>query len=150
MLTALAVATATVVGLMVGVEFAVAFVLNPILFRLPVGPSLDAQADGARVLGRAMPVWYIASLVLTVTLAVFTWGSASARASVIAAVLFVISVVLSLALLVPINSRAQRWSADDHPADWREQAQRWNRLHYLRVVLIVVGFVFVLVAVAGS
>lgn len=43
MVTVLAVVTATVVGLMVGVEFAVAFVVNPILLRLPAGPSLSPR-----------------------------------------------------------------------------------------------------------
>src|SRR3984957_248068 len=52
MLTTLAVITATVVGVMVGVEFAVAVFVNPILLRLPAGPALEARADGGRVLGR--------------------------------------------------------------------------------------------------
>ena len=46
MLTALAVVTATIVGTMVGVEFAVAVFVNPILLRLPAGASLEARADG--------------------------------------------------------------------------------------------------------
>ena len=62
MLTTLAVITATVVGVMVGVEFAVAVFVNPILLRLPAGSSLEARADGARVLGRVMPFWYFGSL----------------------------------------------------------------------------------------
>jgi len=41
MLTALAVITATVVGLMAGVEFAVAVFVNPSVLRLPAGPSLE-------------------------------------------------------------------------------------------------------------
>jgi hypothetical protein len=41
-MTALAVVTATVVGTMVGVEFAVAVFVNPILLRLAAGPSLEA------------------------------------------------------------------------------------------------------------
>ena len=39
MLTALAVITATIVGTMVGVEFAVAAFVNPILLRPPAGSS---------------------------------------------------------------------------------------------------------------
>lgn len=148
--TALAVVTAIVIGLMVGVEFAVAVVLNPILFRLPPGPSLEAQADGARVLGRAMPVWYGVSLLLTVAIAVVTWGTAAAQASVAAAVLQVIAVVMSLALLVPINSRAQTWSADDHPDDWREQSRRWNSFHYVRVAVVIAAFALVALAVTTA
>lgn len=87
MVTTLAVITATVFGVMVGVEFAVA-----------------------------------------------------------AAALLIVSVVMSIALLVPINNRTATWTADRHPADWREQQQCWDRLHYVRVAIIVAGFVLTLVA----
>jgi uncharacterized membrane protein len=146
MLTALAVITATVVGVMVGVEFAVAVFVGPILLRLPVGSSLEARADSARVLGRVMPFWYLASLILTAWLAVAKWGGSAGGAAVAAAALLAVSVVMSITLLVPINSRSATWTADHHPADWREQHQRWDRLHYARVAIIVAGFVLTLVA----
>lgn len=150
MLSTFSVITATVFGTMVGVEFAVAVFVNPILLRLPAGAGLEARADGARVLGKVMPVWYIGSLVLIVALAAATWGGAAGWAAVAAAVLLGLSVVMSLAWLVPINSRAAAWTADNHPADWREQQQRWDRLHYARVAMIVAAFVLTLVsAVAG-
>jgi hypothetical protein len=38
------------------------------------------------------------------------------------------------------------WTANDHPDDWREQQQRWDRLHYARVAIIVAGFVLTVVA----
>ncbi|MFC4242536.1 anthrone oxygenase family protein [Gryllotalpicola reticulitermitis] len=144
--TALAIVTAAIIGTMVGVESCVSFFLNPIVLRLPAGPSLEAQADGARVLGRAMPPWYIVSLVLTVALATVTWGTTAAQASVIAVILFLINLVMSLAVLVPINRRAMRWTAAEHPADWREQSQRWNRVNHVRVGLILAAFILVLVA----
>jgi hypothetical protein len=57
---------------------------------------------------------------------------------------------MSLAWLVPINNRSKTWTADQHPADWREQQQRWDRLHYARVAVIVAAFVLTLVsAVTG-
>lgn len=142
----LAVVTATVVGLMVGVEFAVAFVMNPILLRLPAGASLTARADGGRMLGRAMPFWYIGSLILTAALAAATWSTPTSATALVAAVLLVISVILSVALLVPINNRSATWTAESHPDDWREQQQRWDRLHYARVAIIVAAFTLVAVA----
>ena len=60
--------------------------------------------------------------------------------------LLVVSVVMSVTLLVPINNRVAAWTADHHPADWREQQKRWDRLHYARVAIIVAGFVLTLVA----
>ena len=146
MLTTLAVITATVVGVMVGVEFAVAVFVNPILLRLPAGPSLEARADGARVLGRVMPFWYIGSLLLVAWLAAAKWGGPASDAAVAAAGLLAVSVVMSVTLLVPIANRSATWTADDHPADWREQQQRWDRLHYARVAIIVAAFVLTLVA----
>ena len=146
MLNALAVIAATVVGTMVGVEFAVAVFVNPILRRLPAGPSIEATADGSRVLGRVMPFWYVASLILTAGLAAATWGHAAAGAAIAAAALLIASVLMSIALLVPINNRSATWTADDHPDDWREQHQRWDRLHYARVAVIVAGFVLTLLA----
>jgi Domain of unknown function (DUF1772) len=146
MLTALAVVTATVVGTMVGVEFAVAVFVNPIFLRLPAGPALQARADGGRVLGRVMPFWYVASLILTVGLAVAVQGGSATSAAAAAAGLLAVSVILSVTLLVPINNRSVTWTADSHPADWREQHQRWDRLHYARVAIITAGFVLTLVA----
>ncbi len=60
----LAVITVVLVGLMVGVELAVAVFVNPIFDRPPNGGGLAARSDTARVLGRVMPFWYIASVVL--------------------------------------------------------------------------------------
>ena len=146
MLTTLAVITATVVGVMVGVEFAVAVFVNPMLLRMPAGPSLQARADGARVGGRVMPFWYFGSLLLVAWLAAAKWGGLAGGAAVAAAALLAVSVVMSVTLLVPIASRSATWTADHHPADWREQQQRWDRLHYARVAIIVAGFVLTLVA----
>lgn len=146
MASTLAVITTTVFGLMVGVEFSVAFVINPILLRLPVDASMSARADGGRMLGRVMPFWYIGSLLLTVALTVVTWGSPTAEAALIAAALLALSVVISLLLLVPINNRAQKWTPENRPDDWKEQQQRWDRLHYGRVAIIVAAFVLVAVA----
>jgi uncharacterized membrane protein len=146
MIATLAVITATVTGVMVGVEFSVAVFTNPALRRLPAGPSLQAFADGARVGGRVMPFWYIGSLLLMAGLAAAKWGGPAGDAAVAAAALLVVSAVMSVTLLVPINNRIATWTADDHPADWREQHQRWDRLHYARVAVIVAAFVLVLVA----
>jgi hypothetical protein len=128
------------------VELAVAVVINPILLRLPAGASLTARADGARMMGRAMPFWYIGSLILIAALAAVTWGTPASATAVVAAVLLAVSVIMSIALLVPINNRSATWTADDHPDDWREQQQRSDRLHYARVAIIVAAFTLVAVA----
>lgn len=150
MFTALAVITATVVGIMVGVEFCVAAFVNPILLRLQAGASLVAGSHFARIIGRVMPLWYVASLILTIAMAAVTWGTPAAGTAVTAAILLAVSVIMSITLLVPINNRSKTWTVDNHPDDWREQQKRWHSLHYARVAIIVAAFVLTLVAaVAG-
>ncbi|MBT0992823.1 DUF1772 domain-containing protein [Cellulomonas sp. DKR-3] len=133
---------------MVGVELAVAVVINPILLQLDAGASLTARAYGARMLGRAMPFWYVGSLVLAGALAAVAWGTSAATASLVAAALLVVTVLMSVLWLVPINNRSSSWTAEDHPADWREQHRRWDRLHIARVAFLVAAFALVGLAAA--
>ncbi|MCX5342894.1 anthrone oxygenase family protein [Streptomyces sp. NPDC056930] len=142
----LAVVTVVVVGLMVGVEFAVAVFVNPILDRLPNDGGVEARSDGARVLGRVMPFWYIGSVVLGAVWSTLTWGDAGASLVAAGAALLVVSVVMSILLLVPINSRVATWSQEGVPADWKQQVGRWDRFHYVRVGVIVLAFTLFAVA----
>jgi uncharacterized membrane protein len=144
----LAVATIVIVGTLVGVEFAVAVFFNPMVVRLPVDSSIAARSDGARVLGKVMPFWYIGSLVLIAAWTVLAWGQPAAGPALISAILFAVSVVMSVLFLVPINSRSAKWDTEGAPDDWREQSTRWNRLHYIRVAVIVAGFALAAIALA--
>ncbi len=64
---------------------------------------------------------------------------------------FVVAILVSVLLLVPINNRAMTWADGEPPSDWRAQLRRWDRLHYLRLVIITVAFVLVaLGAVRGG
>ncbi|MFI9273694.1 anthrone oxygenase family protein [Kitasatospora sp. NPDC052896] len=142
----LAVVTIVVVGVMVGVEFAVAAFVNPILDRLPNDGGLGARSDGARVLGRIMPFWYLGSVALGTVWAALAWGGASASLVATGTALLVLGVVMSILLLVPINSRVATWSNEGAPADWKRQLERWDRLHHVRVGVIVLAFALFAVA----
>ncbi|MFC9650166.1 anthrone oxygenase family protein [Streptomyces sp. NPDC056937] len=148
MLNALGVFTTVVVGLMVGVEFSVAFVINRILNGLPGDNGLRGRAHGARMLGAVMPFWYIGSLVLATIWAVAGWHLHGAGLVVTAAALLILSVIMSLLLLVPINNRVKTWTADGLPADWKEQMNRWDRFHYVRVAVIIAAFALLAAALA--
>ncbi|WP_344418903.1 DUF1772 domain-containing protein [Pseudonocardia ailaonensis] len=144
----LGIVTVVVVGLLVGVEFAVAAFVNPIFAGLPGDGGLRGRTAGAQLLGRVMPFWYIGSLLLAAGWAALAWGGAAAPLVILAAALLVVSVLMSVTLLVPINDRVRTWAAGEPPADWKEQVRRWDRLHHLRVSVIVAAFV--LLAVAGA
>ncbi|MDH6520802.1 putative membrane protein [Streptomyces sp. SAI-208] len=140
MLIALEVVTTVVVGVMVGVEFSVAFVMNPILNALPEDSAQRGHAHGGRMLGAVMPFWYIGSLVLAALWAVAGRQHDGTGLVVTAAGLLLLSVVMSILLLVPINNRNKTWTPETRPADWKQQLNRWERLHYVRVAVIVAAF----------
>jgi uncharacterized membrane protein len=148
MLNALEVFTIVVVGLMVGVEFSVAFVINRILNGLPGDNGLRGRTHGGRMLGAVMPFWYIGSLVLSAVWAIAGWHHHGAGLVVIAAALLILSVIMSLLLLVPINNRGKTWTTENLPEDWKEQMNRWDRFHYVRVAVIIAAFALLATALA--
>ncbi|MEU2078110.1 DUF1772 domain-containing protein [Streptomyces sp. NPDC013489] len=146
MLNALEVFTTVVVGLMVGVEFSVAFVINPIFNALPEDSGQLGRAHGGRMLGAVMPVWYIGSLVLAAVWAAAGWGQDGAGLVVTAGALLIVSVIMSILLLVPINNRGKTWTPENRPADWKDQMKRWDRYHYVRVAVIIAAFTLLVAA----
>jgi Domain of unknown function (DUF1772) len=131
-----------ITGPMVGVEIAVAAFTNPIFDRLPDDAFRLARSDGSRVLGRVMPFWYIATLVVLIIAAVVSAGAWLATA---AAVLMALVVLLTVTMMVPINNRIGHWS---QAADVdRGLAGRWDRLHWLRVAILVALFVLLVISV---
>ncbi|MFE7183332.1 anthrone oxygenase family protein [Streptomyces erythrochromogenes] len=140
MLNVLEVFTVMVVGVMVGVEFSVAFVINRILNALPEDSGQLGRSHGGRMLGAVMPVWYIGSLALVAVWAAAGWHRPGAALVVTAGALLILSVVMSLLLLVPINNRGKTWTPENRPADWEEQMNRWDRYHYVRVAVIIAAF----------
>ncbi|MZD10261.1 DUF1772 domain-containing protein [Streptomyces sp. SID5785] len=147
MFTALEVVATVVVGVMVGVEFSVPAFTNPIFNALPGDTGLLARAHGGRLGGAVMPFWYFGSLALVAAWAVAGWPQGAALV-VTAGALLVVSVLLSVLLLVPINNRVKAWTPESRPADWKEQLRRWDRLHYVRVAVIVAAFVLLVTALA--
>ncbi|GGR36194.1 DUF1772 domain-containing protein [Streptomyces roseolus] len=148
MLDALEVLTTVVVGVMVGVEFSVAFVMNPIFNGLPDDSTVLARAHGGRMLGAVMPVWYLGSLALVAVWAVARRHDPGTGLVVTAGALLLVSVIMSVALLVPINNRGKTWTPENRPADWKQQAGRWDRYHYVRVAVIIAAFALLVAALS--
>jgi uncharacterized membrane protein len=146
MLNALQVVTTVVVGVMVGVEFSVAFVMNPIFDALPEDSGQLGRAHGGRMLGAVMPYWYIGSLVLAAVWAVAGRHHHGTGLVVTAGALLLLSVLMSILLLVPINNRSKTWTAENRPADWKQQQNRWNRFHYVRVAVLIAAFTLLVAA----
>ncbi|MEU9321603.1 DUF1772 domain-containing protein [Streptomyces sp. NPDC048295] len=148
MLDALEVVTTVVVGLLVGVEFSVAFVINRILDALPGDAGQLGRSHGGRMLGAVMPFWYIGSVVLAAVWAIVGWGHHGTGLVVTAAGLLIVSVIMSLLLLVPINNQGKTWTPENRPEDWKKLMNRWDRWHYARVAVLIGAFALLVAALA--
>ncbi|MDX3500965.1 DUF1772 domain-containing protein [Streptomyces sp. ATCC51928] len=146
MLNALEIVTTVIVGLLVGVEFSVAFVINRILDALPEDSTQLGRSHGGRMLGAVMPFWYIGSMVLSAIWAIAGWGEEGIGLVVTAGGLLLVSVVMSILLLVPINNLGKTWTPENRPADWKEQMNRWDRYHYIRVAVLIAAFTLLVAA----
>ncbi|MFD8571245.1 DUF1772 domain-containing protein [Streptomyces sp. NPDC059639] len=146
MLNALEVVTTVLVGVMVGVEFSVAFVMNRIFDALPDDSDQLARAHGGRMLGAVMPFWYIGSMILVAVWAFVGRHHDGFGLVVTAGGLLMLSVVMSILLLVPINNQGKTWTPENRPEDWKEQMNRWDRWHYVRVAVIVAAFALLVTA----
>lgn len=126
-------------ALMVGNEFTIGAFINPAYGRLPEQAQASAARETARVFGRVMPVWMPANLLLNILLVFLIADrySASWWFYLTAAILFAVVIIFSLVFPVPVNNRIAAWNPEDLPPDWRELRRRWDRFHYVRIVLLV-------------
>src|SRR5258708_14705101 len=111
------------IGLLIGAELTVSVFLNPVLWKLDFAAQAAAIPLFARRLGRAMPIWYIASLMLLLSETITHRHESLVVLLGVATALWIAAIALSLLALVPIANRMARMDA----YGWTESAQRENR-----------------------
>jgi uncharacterized membrane protein len=129
--------------LMTGAELTVAVFLHPTLSRLPDAVHTSAVRAFARVFGRAMPFWYALTFLLSLVEVWLHWpiASGSSKLLLTASILWLLTIVFTLIFPVPINNRIAGWKLEALPANWREERRRWDRLHAIRVVVLLIALV---------
>jgi hypothetical protein len=60
--------------------------------------------------------------------------------------LFAAMIIYSVLLPVPINNKVARWQPGSLPGNWRELRRRWDMLHAIRVVFLVVALILLVAA----
>ena len=130
-------------ALMVGNEFTVGAFIHPAFDRLPEQPQAYAARETARVFGTVMPFWMAANLLLNILLVFLAADRYSAAWWLYstAGVLFALVIVFSLVFPVPLNNRIAAWNPEDLPNDWRDLRRRWDKFHYVRIVLLLSALV---------
>ena len=132
---------------MFGTEFTVSVILNPGLGRLDQATWLKTIPVLAKVMGRAMPFWYILGFLFIGVEGYLHLHTASRWWFSIAALLWGAAIVYSVTMLVPINNRiAAADTSATSPAAAAEH-KRWDALHRWRVLLLLVPTTCLLIGV---
>lgn len=137
----------SVAGTLAGSEFAVAAFLHPIVGRLSDDAFRAARSDAARLLGRVMPFWYMASAALLVAAAAAVAGPQRWLIGTGAGLMALI-VLMTVTIMVPINNRIAAWRTTGEVS--RPLAARWDRLHWSRVAMLAALFVLLVAGVLGA
>lgn len=133
--------TITSVGLMVGNELCVSAFVNPALRQLESGPQAQALSVFARMLGRAMPVWYGLCLALIALESFLHFHQTTLAYLLIAAALWAGAIVLSIRALVPINNRIASMDTAAPAPGWERDHREWDALHRVRILLLILALV---------
>ena len=140
---AIEIAAIVVAGTLTGSELAVAVFFHPRISRLEDAVHVRAVQALAKVFGAVMPFWYALTflLALAVTFVAHTTRSTPWWLALASTALFALISVYSLLLPVPINNQVARWQPDTVPANWRDLRRRWDLLHAIRVVFLIIALI---------
>ena len=134
-------------GFMIGNELAVSLFINPVVWQLDEQAQTKALSLFARLLGKAMPFWYAAGLILLIAEAYLRRHEPALALLLVAAVIWAAAIVYSLFALVPINNRIATLMTATQPAGWRQEHRRWNTLHIWRIVMLTVAMVCLILGI---
>jgi Domain of unknown function (DUF1772) len=141
------IATILCIGLMIGAELAVSVFINPVVWKLDLAAQARAFRLFGRRLGRAMPVWYIASLLLLVSETITHRHESHVRLLGVAIAFWGAAIALSLLSLVPINNRMVRVDADGFTESTQRELRKWESLHLVRVSFLAVAMILFLAGI---
>ena len=146
------VATAAITGTMAGNEFAVAAFIHPQIRKLDNNIHAQIAAPLAGVLGKAMPFWYVLALVLMLG-AAFEHRPVSSGPGLFiisAAALWAVVILFTITMLVPLNNRIAKMDPTQPYDCWLQDRCRWDKLHQVRVILLVMAFLLLLTGLLAT
>ena len=141
MMHILDVITIVCTGLLAGNELAVSLFVNPAVWQLDDGPQTKLLSIFARTLGKFMPPWYGLCLLLLLIEAYIYRHQQGFTLLLIAAGVWLGTILLSVFVLVPINNRIARIEPGTASAEWRGDHKKWDGLHRLRIAMLVLAVV---------
>jgi uncharacterized membrane protein len=135
------------IGLLIGTEFAVSVFINPILSKLDEAAQAAATSLFAIRLGKSMPFWYAASLLLLIAESILRRHESGVTLLIVASAIWAVVIVLTIIFLVPINNRMMQLNAGTFPEQAKRAHDRWDMLHRIRVGALTTSMVCALLAI---
>jgi uncharacterized membrane protein len=143
----LEIATSACIGSLVGVELAVSLVMNPIVWKLESFSQAVAIRILAARLGKVMPAWYLLTCFLLILSALHQRGKPGAQLLLAATILWIMTIVFTILILVPVNIRLALINADTFADGVKQEHIRWDSFHRVRIVVLVLAMICFLVGI---
>ena len=136
-------------GLLAGSELTSWGIVHPTLWQLDHREQVRAEKLMYRRFASVDPFLMTATIVACFVAAGALEGD-DATLALAAGGCFAAMLAITLAGNMPINLRVLRWDEEQgDPQEWRRLRRRWDRLHTVRIVLDVAGFVLITFAAVG-
>ena len=135
------------VGWIAGAELGSWCCVQPVVARLPYEHYVAAEQAMLRTFGRIMPVLMPLSGILAIALVVASRGEQRFVfwLRVAAALCIAATVVTTLTINVPINTRTGSWQLTHDASEWQQMRERWHFYQGVRGWLFACAFVLLAV-----
>jgi uncharacterized membrane protein len=147
MKAALEVLSLVLVGWIAGAELGSWCCVQPVVARLPYEHAVAIEQAMLRTFGRIMPVLMPLSGVLAIALIVMSRDERNLVLwlRVVAALCIVVTIVTTLTVNVPINTRTEGWQLTSEASAWQHMRERWHLYQGVRGWLFASAFVLLTV-----
>lgn len=135
-------------GLLTGSELTSWGIVHPVLWKLDHQAQLRAEKLTYRRFATVDPFLMTGTVAACFAAVGAFDGGDSSRLALAAGGCFALMLTITLLGNMPINLRVLRWDEEGDPGEWRRLRRRWDRLHTVRIVLDVAGFLLITLAVA--
>ena len=93
-----------------------------------------------RVFGPVMPAYFGLTLILSIIATVLSDAAVNHALSTL---LLTGALIITVAVHLPLNTRFERWQPTTMPGDWDKDRTRWRNWNWVRGLLALMAFTFV-------
>lgn len=141
--------TAILLILVTGVFWGTWFSLSRTMHVLPSGIFITIGKEIMNNVAVTMSIIMPASIACLIVLLISSWKVRTVYFYCIltALILFIIALIITLAVEVPIDNQIKTWTAATIPPDWEDIRDRWERYHTIRTFLSLACSSFFIIAI---